>query len=291
MHLFTGESKKLQMRKKADLVCPDLTLTVLRLKAKMGDCHLDFRRIGFAVRSIQASKGGFEMSHYDVYVLLVDGDESPESLTFDDGANSYWKHLEVANPESKFELRVNRILEPSADFHRVAPYRRECYCVWSRAIERAKDLPEWKIQGASFAFTREEFSKPGLELDWRRKVLELGSPDPSCEECGGSGIIYSRENPGQKCDYWEIGAGADGMLKNCIKGKPTDVNVVPVKDLDLQKLPIPAHIVTPDGMWFSENEFIWFFHAVVMDENWEKTVKRVLEEHKEATLAAVDVHL
>ena len=117
------------------------------------------------------------MSHYVTYVL-VPNEAVDLELPLDEA--------------TKFEVPVTRLLAPSYGHLEVGMYRRECECLWHSALNRAMNLPEWKVQGASFVFTRKDFSKPGFELAWRRKVLELGSPDPSCDECGGSGFVVSR---------------------------------------------------------------------------------------------------
>ena len=79
-------------------------------------------------------------------------------------------------------------------------------------------------------------------------------------------------------------------LRDCFRGKKAE-NIISVRDVNPEKVPAPHHIVTPSGKWISANEFIWFFNAVVVDENWEETAKQVLEGHKDATLVVVDVHL
>ena len=197
----------------------------------------------------------------------------------------------LGNDKRSIDAKVSILMEPYATELRVAPYRRECDCLLCNAAQEAKDMPQWKVQAVSFEFIKKEFYQDGFELAWRRELLSLGSPEADCEECNGTGITVSDRNPNPKWDGWEIGAGSvNGILKDCLKAPVDDVNAVPVRDLDLAKLPVPHHVVTPDGQWFSENDFVWFGTAVAIDEDWEKTNKELVAKHEDAILVVVNVH-
>jgi hypothetical protein len=220
--------------------------------------------------------------YYLTYVLIPDGEVPFESEIAAMNITDY----------GVIEARVSHFLTPFCQGIEVGEYRRECDCVWGSAVEKAKELPGWTIEGLSFRFSKEEFSKPGFELEWRRKVLELGSPDPDCDECGGYGITITTENPGARWDHWSIGTYfAEGILETHIKGNVATPNFVRVRYLNLEEIPLPAHIVTPDRQWLSAREYIWFYNAVVVDEKWKETVQRVLKQHISTNLAVVNLHV
>lgn len=207
------------------------------------------------------------MGHYLAYVLVPKGTED-------------------------IETKVVELMAPFSVGLKVGDYRRECDCLLSSAAKAAKELSEWKVKALTFEFSKEQFSKDGVELGWRRALLSLGNPALDCEECNGSGFTAKHNNPSAKWDYWEIGGGfAEGILRDSVKNSPADANIVPVNDLDLNKIPSPHDVVTPDGRWLSENDFILFSSGVIIDENWEETVRSVLSEHQEATLVVVNCHL
>jgi hypothetical protein len=189
------------------------------------------------------------------------------------------------------EVKVRMLMEPYGLSLRVSEYRCVCPCIFGSAREKMKTLPEWPATEYMFKFTKEEFSQEGFELSWRRKVLELGAPDPACEDCHGSGIKICQLNPEPLWDWWEIGSGfTENILKDCVKGKPGKLSMVPVCDLDLEKLPRPEHVITPDGKCISSEQYLRLSNALVVDEHWEETVRAVLEAHQDATLVVVNCH-
>lgn len=186
--------------------------------------------------------------------------------------------------------KVSILMEPYFAELRVAPHRRECDCMLCNAVEQAKELPEWKAEAVSFKFTKKQFHQNGFELAWKQELLKLGTPDPKCDECGGTGFTISKTNPSPKWDRWEIGIiNEEWVLKGSARS-PTDKYWVPVKDLDLDKIQLPSHIVTPDGRWLCEHDYVWFGSAVVIDEDWEQTTKEIFKQHQESTLAVVNIH-
>lgn len=193
--------------------------------------------------------------------------------------------------EMTIEAQVAILLEPYCVELRVGEYRRECDCLVINTLDTMKTLPKWRVKGRIPEFTKEEFSRKGFELKWWRKLQQLGTPDEDCEECQGFGIVWSNANPGGHWDFWDIGSGhTEGILRDCVKGEPENLSIVPVRDLDLDRIPTPDHVVTPDGDWLSSELFIWSGRAVVVDEQWEETVRAVLRENTEATLVVVNSH-
>ena len=158
-------------------------------------------------------------------------------------------------------------------------------------MERIAPPTEGKSEVSFCDFNKDEFSKNGFELAWRKKLMEFGTPDPDCPECHGSGTLLCRENPQPKWDEWNIGSGfAENILKDCVKEETDNLSIVPVRELDLEKVPRPNHIVTPDGSWLSDEELIWSSRARVVDNQWEETVQATLKEHADSTLVVVNLH-
>lgn len=236
------------------------------------------------------------MGHYLTYVLVPEGNIDlsrplDEFMKFDEGSFNPNAAGGVQIKGIPVETKVELLMAPYGQDHRVGEYRRECDCVIDSALKKIKTLPGWRVDKVLCEFTKDEFSKPGIELEWRRNMLELGSPDPECEECQGSGILVSHDNPSTKWDWWDIGTGfAENILKDCVIGEREDLNIVPVQALDLDKIPTPNHILTPDGKWISDVQFLWSSSVVVEDEHWEDTFRTVLNDHADSTLVVVNVH-
>lgn len=157
---------------------------------------------------------------------------------------------------------------------RIATHRTACHCFIKNAKKAVERAPEWKAE-----FTREEFTKPGFELKWRRLILELGSPDPACGSCDGTGILVPRQpgDIGQGFEWYQIGTeSGEYILKDCVKGYQPNLNVVPVSALDLDHLPLPDRIIDLDGQAKCRREPVLHSMAWVVDENWEETCKSAI---------------
>lgn len=150
------------------------------------------------------------------------------------------------------------------------------------------------VNGPLIEFTKEAFENAGPELTQKLEFLRLGSPAPRCEDCKGSGMSFTTHNCRTEWDYWDMGPNVtEGELKDCIdssSGIQPDQWIVPVKALDLDKVPPPRAVVTPDGKWHSYRKHIWFSTAVITDDNWEHTFKNLLAAYPDATLVVVDYH-
>jgi hypothetical protein len=98
-------------------------------------------------------------------------------------------------------------------------------------------------------------------------------------------------NQSERWDWWEFGGRWSGILTQAIRGPVNDENVVPVASLDLEKVPAPFAIITPDGAWHAQGDMGWGARVANVDENWESTAKAILAEHTDAVLVAVDCHI
>jgi hypothetical protein len=207
----------------------------------------------------------------------------------------YLTYVLVPNGTDDVETKVAEMMAPYWEEYGMPSHERECRCVFDNAVkEGSEDLKEQypNLGPHFFEFTKEEFRDKALSENQMRRLLQLGVPDPDCEECGGTGFYMSKDHPEPKWDECSIGQGfAEGILKDCIKSSPENPNIVPVRDLDLQKLPKPDHILNPEGIWFSEERFLWSKPVMVIDENWTETVRTLLENHEDSTLVVLNVHL
>jgi hypothetical protein len=209
------------------------------------------------------------MGHYLTYVLIPDGTENIEG-------------------------KILELMVPYHCFHKVPAYKRQCECVFNNAEKAVGELGREKFPNLGpnlFKFTKEEYERDGFAESQLAEMMNLGHPDSDCEQCGGTGSYITIDTPEAKWDGCSIGTGfAEGILKDCIKSSPSNPNIVPVRDLDLKSLPAPHHILNPEGIWFSEERFLWSKPVMVIDENWTETVRTLLENHEDSTLVVLNVH-
>jgi hypothetical protein len=210
----------------------------------------------------------------------------------------YHAYVLVPRDVKNVEEKVSELMAPYAANRESIPYPRECECVYGSAmkkLETGQYAVNGTLKGLVIEFTKEAFDKNGAEIVLKLELLRLGSPDPQCEDCQGSGICTTKQNYLTKWDYWDMGINVTaGALKDCIEsdsGIGSDQWSVPMSALNLAKVPIPRAVVTPDGVWHTCRKFIWFSNAMIVDENWETSVKALLEAHKDSTLVVVDYHL
>lgn len=213
------------------------------------------------------------MTHYNAYVLIP-GDVKDVEATISDLMGPYDANLESL------------------------PYPRECECVYDSALkklEKGQYALNGKVRGPVIEFKKSAFEKAGPELIKKLEFLRVGTPDPQCGDCKGTGISATTHNCRTEWDWWEIvpALTLDGC-KDCLKSDATistDQNTIPVSALDLDKLASPLAVVTPDGEWHTYQKYICFSNAVITDENWEHTFKNLLAAYPDSTLVVVDCHI
>jgi hypothetical protein len=196
------------------------------------------------------------------------------------------------------EERVRELMAPYDANLESLPYPRECECVYHTAIKKLQTgqyAMSGRVNGPMVEFTKATFENIGPEFIHKLELLRLGTPDPACADCGGSGISTTTHNCRTEWDHWDMGVNVTaGALADCIDsnfGIPSAQWIVPVKALNLERVPSPRTVVTPDGAWHTYRKFLWFCNALIVDENWEETVKSLLEAHADATLVVVDYHM
>jgi hypothetical protein len=198
--------------------------------------------------------------------------------------------------ETNIARKLDELILPYAQSFAVSPYERGCECVYFNAFKKAADLAAALgagMRGLCLTFKKEAVTKEDL-IERHTALLRLGSPDSSCEECNGSGVVISTENPNVQYDSWDVDMSAyEKIIEDCLVDSAilkAKEQIVPVRNLVLRKVPTPDAILTPDGTWHESEEWIWNFHAVVKDENWPKKVLHLLEGHTNTLLVPLDCH-
>ena len=238
------------------------------------------------------------MSHFVVYAL-VDGDADVEHT-------------------------VEQLLAPYWEEKEVDPYDEPCYCVGLKkskawhdnpelngdAIKKIRDvneaLPEvkefrelrWKELRTKEDRAREKYLGNLVDALWReasadlfaaRKALEdtVSGPEEDCDECKGSGVVYSTYNQKSKWDWYQIGGrflshwGDYLHVKDVLEPSPN--RTVEEK--------IPFAIVTPDGEWHEKGSMGWWACVSDEKEEWPEIATKILEAHKDLEAVVLDVHI
>lgn len=116
------------------------------------------------------------------------------------------------------------------------------------------------------------------------------SPDPSCDECLGTGTYRSTYNPKSKWDYWYLYDDRRGGGFN-----PTTIagydNATPFALTDLSPTWSAYAIVTPDGEWHSKGRMGWW--AISHDENseWDKLKYEIVSAFPDHRAIFVGMHI
>lgn len=128
------------------------------------------------------------------------------------------------------ESQLHEILAPYDENMEVDEYDRECYCHGRIARIAAREMATKQL-GAGFidvqrkaywamseedkeAADFEDMIKPYTDIEEavvKNHILK-DKPDPSCEDCEGSGWRESTYNPKSKWDWWQIGGRWTGYL-------------------------------------------------------------------------------
>jgi hypothetical protein len=196
------------------------------------------------------------------------------------------------------EAKVSDLMAPYNANLESIPYPRECECVYGSAIKKLETgqySMSGRLNGPAIEFTKANFEKIGPELIHKLELLRLGNPDPECTDCKGSGICTTTHNCLSEWDHWDMGVNVSaGELDGCIDfacGFQPQQWIVPVAELDLDAVPAPRAVITPDRNWNTYRKYIWFCNATIVDENWKETVLSLLEGHRDGKLVIVNYHI
>lgn len=196
------------------------------------------------------------------------------------------------------------LLAPYNKAVQVAEHEAKCPCLYASVAAKAGEMADARVQMADspaggsnmernqLLFDR--VTKYALDLQNAQKsaiqeLLDKAAPDPNCKECRGSGTIRTTANPNGKWTAWKIGSHLQPgfVLERCLTDIPDYFDIVPVKLIDLKEAPMPIAIITPDGQWHAWGEPYWFGTARIDDLDWENTVRKILDQHKDSTLVVV----
>ena len=209
----------------------------------------------------------------------------------------YYAYVLVPGDAKDVEGKVSELMELYNENLAGVPYQRECECVYDSVMEKLNKgqyFLSGTVNASWIEFKKDVFEKAGPELILKLEFLRLGTPDPQCENCRGSGISTTTCNCIGEWDFWEIvPILTEEGFKDCLTSGANispDQQIVPVSALDFGKVPAPEAVVTPDGSWHTYRKLIWFSNAMIVDENWEHTFKNLLAAYPDAALVVVDYH-
>jgi hypothetical protein len=109
------------------------------------------------------------------------------------------------------------------------------------------------------------------------------APNPTCDDCGGTGMRTTTYNPSSKWDWWVIGGRWDGDYTADRR------NVFPLTDM------VPGWsvfaIVTPDGQYHAEADMGWW--AITTNENpaWTALQYEIASAFPDHTGVVTDWHI
>jgi hypothetical protein len=176
----------------------------------------------------------------------------------------------------------------------VEEYEKECDCVWRNAWTKAQEAIQKELgssETGGFPWDkRVQRAQQIRDRESRRSLV-----DPDCDECGGKeGVYMTTFNPNAMFDSVRVNHGIDTFHKAA--KDPSKVSsgqaIVPVKDVDLERLEAPDSIVTLSGEWHDAVVYENAESGIVEKEkeDWKDQVKGVLEEHMDETLVEVLYH-
>ena len=258
------------------------------------------------------------MSHFTTLVLLPTKDYAGNSLKVDEKA-------------------IDHQLAPYDENHPVPPYEEICYCVGYSARIRSREQVDREmgtIEEARIKF-QDKWSKikdrdEEKDKDWADNVykpreerekeilaeqVDKETPDPTCDECHGTGKVFSQYNPASKWDWWRVGGRWDGFFggEEEMKNRESEngfnfndshqdisKNCAPVGSLLDENGSLsgvlgcpPFAIVSQDGRWYEKGKMGWW--GIVIDEkaamDWKTQVEAILKENFDCVAVIVDCHI
>jgi len=278
------------------------------------------------------------MSHFYLIALVPKNGVTPHDPT----KKSQW----TEEGERYVRGFLKKQMERYNENREVPEYERECWCVNMSANSdarvkadevlsikeaqeimaerRAKELPEVheqiKKDGHCFGLSADqEYADSQLWEDVLKPRTEAqqvfveahplyGKPDPTCEDCNGTGRNTSTYNPESKWDWYRPGGrwvraiqkkdwrqppGTDHYDNTC---EALHLNTVTVDQMLEQWEPTdaPLALLTPDGEWHERGAmgmFGMFKCAPHSPGQWREAVKKMLETHNDCIAVGIDCHI
>lgn len=211
-----------------------------------------------------------------------------------------------SSPDEEIKTAVDVLMRPHEEGER-EPYKRTCWCVG------------WQAQTETWARVDEElgreylgsFDDPGYTKRYKyrlrlhrtlvRKHPWYNKPDPSCEECKGTGSYVS--DFGGYWDWYRIGGRWDGVIRELDALPSSDGfnfeecfetvgrNIATVGDLLSRKGSrwVPYIVLTPEGIWYSRR----YQDRSVTEYSksyWVRRVRSLLKKYINHVAVGVDCH-
>jgi hypothetical protein len=224
---------------------------------------------------------------------------------------SHFGVLVLTDPDSDSD--VETLLAPYDENITVAPYQEDCYCLKSGRIRRAHEAAaklfgtmgslhvKYRKLGLKSEYDNPSPTKEELEYAEKRWYQIAGPylayyeeklksfkpiPDPSCEDCKGTGKIMSTYNPNSKWDCYEVG----GRWKGSLASGSDSGCVSQLVESDANQI---YAVVTPDGVWHGRGDMGWFgMSSGDMDESdWRNEVWGLIQANKDCYYTLVDCHI
>ncbi len=220
------------------------------------------------------------MKTFLVYVLVSVGFLKDVKETVAEVLSSFAKTLEVAEHDAKCPCMYASVRAKAAELADTRVQISDCPKVGSAAEKNQSAFDNI----VKYATDHEKAKQVAIQ-----ELLDKAAPEPHCKDCQGSGIIKSTANPNGKWTSWQIRSSlSNQLLADCLIDVVDDLDIVPVKLLNLEELPLPWAIVTPDGKWHAAGEPYWFGTTRIDDADWENTVHKILKQDSDKTLVVVE---
>lgn len=208
----------------------------------------------------------------------------------------YLAYVLLPNDVENIDAKVGELLARYDKNLKVAEYEGKCDCLYAGVASEAREIADAEIRNNPSnnpsAHHRVVETAQKLQDSQRAAMKELvdkAEPNPACRNCGGSGVVKTTRNPEAKFTDRQIGGFlSDNPLAGCLLDVVDDPNIVPVRLINLEEVPMPWVIVTPDGKWHAAGEPDRFGMARIDDNAWEDTARKILRQHADATLVVVE---
>lgn len=229
------------------------------------------------------------MTHFST--VIVTSLREQEDGSFRDGNGAIFRGSVALRV--RVEAEAARLMDPYDENKEVEPYEVPCYCaehnqlVASRAAAEAatgKTIDALRDSFRDASVPWEEHIRPYREAQERfiAEHPEAKVPDPTCEECHGTGVRETTYNPQSTWDYFTPQEEPSYLA---------DAGTVPAREI--KPGANPWAIVLPDGTWLERGRMGWF--AIASDEKdeaeWSQTVRGVFAEFADHLVLICDTHI